>query len=252
MDRPLCCSGVGQVCVLLKVSDVVFSLSESKAGGPAEKVASVAGRWLLWVDGVGGFMLLPGDDWTIGGPSGEAESEICVQGDLARREACIRRQGGDYVLQPLGTAFLGGRRMNRPGVLRDGDFMTLGSGATESRASNPAYGAQAGRGVRIEFIKPHPLSASARLNIDSRHKTRPRSDAIILLADTCILGPTRACHVATPLAEQELVLLLRDGNWFCRGVGETLVDGVPQTGRVLIPAGARVESGGLTFTLEAT
>ena len=232
------------------VSDVVFSLSESKAGGPAEKEASVTGRWLLWVDGVGGYMLLPGDDWTIGGPSGSEDAELCIQGDLSRREACIRRQGGDYVLQPLGTAFLGGRRMNRPSVLRDGDSIVLGAGATDSRTSNPAYAVQT-RGVKLEFSKPHPLSASARLALDARHKTRPRSDGIILLADTCILGPTRACHVATPLAESETVLLFRDGKWFCRGAGEILVDGTSQTGRVQVPVGARVECGGLSFTLEA-
>lgn len=242
------------------VSDVVFSLSESKAGGPADKEASVAGRWLLWVDGVGGYMLLPGDDWTIGGPSGSEDSEICIQGDLSRREACIRRQGGDYVFQPLGTALLGGRRMNRPTLLRDGDSILLGAGATDTRsASLAAGGLTAGgltvggqtRGVRLEYCKPHPLSASARLRLDPRYKTRPRSDGIILLADTCILGPTRACHIATPLAESETVLLWRDRSWYCRGAGEILVDGESQKGRVQVAVGARVECGGLAFTLEA-
>ena len=245
------------------MSDVVFSLSESKAGNSEKQVSSVAGqrlsgqslsgRWLLWVDGVGGFLVLPGDDWTIGGPSGAEDSEICIQGDLARREACIRRQGSDYVLQPLGTVMLGGRRMSRPTLLKDGDKMLLGTGAAESRTSaNPVYSGMTGRGVRMEFSKPHPLSASARLILESRHKTRPRSDGIILMADTCILGPSRACHISTAIADNELVLLLREGRWFCRGAGETLVDGVASSGRVEVPVGAKVENGGLCFTLEAT
>jgi len=236
---------------------VVFSLSESRAGKPVGKVESVAGRWLLWVDGVGGYLLLPGDDWTIGGPSGSEDAEICLQGDLSRREACIRRQGRDYVLQPLGTVLLGGRRMNRPTMLRDGDFLTLGSGAAETSAGSFAgltaqsFSGPIVRGVRMEFSLPHPLSASARLQLDKRHKSRPRSDAIILLADTCILGPTRSSHIWTPLATGELVLLHRDGKWFCRGEGETIVDGQASQGRVPVPVGGRVEANGLVFTLEA-
>jgi hypothetical protein len=231
---------------------VFFSLSESRAGVPAEQVDPVAGRWLLWIDGVGGYLLLPGDDWAIGGPTAAGDSEICIQGDLSRREACLRRQDANYVLQPLGTVMLGGRRMNRPATLRDGDVITLGTGVSDSRTtSNPVYAGQAGRGVNLEFTKPHPLSSSAKLTLDGRHKTCPRSDGVILLADTCILGPNRNCHIATPLADCETVLLFRDGGWFCRGGGEFAVAGKPVSGRVPVPLGAQVQSGGLSFSLEA-
>lgn len=234
---------------------VIFSLNESHTGKPVGKVNAVAGRWLLWVDGVGGFLLLPGDDWTIGGPSGSDDAEICIQGDLSRREACIRRQAEDYVLQPLGTVLLSGRRMQRPTLLRDGDIATLGPRATEIIPGSIAAGTASqsrpqSRGVRLEFTKPHPLSASARLRVDSRHKTRPRSDAIILLADTCIIGPTRACHIMAPSAEQEIVLLHQSDTWFCRGGQETRLDGQPHEGRVTLEPGVRVETAGLTFSLE--
>ncbi len=222
---------------------MAFSLSESQTGMPEEKVEPMAGRWLIWVDGVGGYMLLPGDDWAIGGPSGSDDAEICVQGDLSRREACIRRQGSDYVLQPLGTVLLSGRRMNRPAMLRDGDLISLGS---------PSPGdSQGARGVRMEFAKPHPLSASARLTLGSRHRTRPRSDAIILLADTCVIGPARSSHIIAGQAEGEVVLLYRDDRWYCRCTGDYVVNGVAVTGRVEVPAGARVEACGIAFSLES-
>lgn len=221
---------------------MIFSLSESKAGESVGKVNPVVPRWLLWVDGVGGYLLLPGDDWTIGGPSGSDDAEICVQGDLSRREACIRRQGSDYVLQPLGTVLLGGRRMNRPAMLRDGDLLNLGPVAS---------GSSVGGGVRVEFSKPHPLSASARLTMMGRHRTSPRCDGIILLADTCILGPTRSSHIPTAMAEAEVVLLYREGQWFCRSTCEGVLDGQSVQGRVNLPAGSRMEVAGLAFTLEA-
>lgn len=232
----------------------------------------MTGRWLMWVDGVGGFLMLPGDDWTIGGPSGGQESDICIQGDLSSREACLRRLGGDYVLQPFASALLGGRRMHRPTQLRNGDCVTLGVRATSPRIAAESGLDSAGvlatetltfealaskvrrpetGGVRLVFSKPHPLSSSARLSLDSRHRIRPRCDAIILLADTCILGPSRSSHVFAAGAESEVVLLFTAGRWWCRGMRETIVDGQPREGRFELAPGARVESGGLAFSLEA-
>lgn len=237
-------------------------------------------RWVLWVDGVGGYLMLPGDDWTIGGPSGAEEAEICVQGDLSGREACLRRLGADYVLQPFAPALLGGRRMHRPTPLRDGDSLTFGVRGTSPRlaaesglasAGNAASPPRASRGmesrnsettgvdvrgvetagVRFVFTKPHPLSSSARLSLDSRHRIRPRCDAIILLADTCVLGPSRSSHIVAPAAESDVVLLFSAGRWWCRGMGETSVDGELREGRFELAPGARVESGGMAFSLEA-
>lgn len=228
--------------------DVVNSISESQAGVPEQKVNPMSGRWLLWVDGVGGYLLLPGDDWTLGGPSGANDAEICIQGDLMRREACIRRQGGDYVLQPLGTVLLSGRRMNRPAMLKDGDTFLLGG--IRPGGSGPAdIGSH--RGVQVEFAKPHPLSASARLTLETRHRTRPRSDGMVLVADTCVIGPSRASHIIAPGAAGEIVLLFRQGEWLCRGTGETEINGQAVSGRAMVPPGARVESAGIAFSLEA-
>jgi hypothetical protein len=227
----------------MRVSEVAISFSKSQAGMPEHKVSPMAGQWIMWVDGVGGYLLLPGDDWTLGGPTGSNDAEICIQGDLMRREACIRRQGADYVLQPLGTVLLGGRRMNRPAVLKDGDTFRLGG------TGQGDFGSL--RGVQVEFAKPHPLSASARLTLESRHRTRPRSDGIVLVADTCVVGPNRASHVIAPAASGEVVLLFRQGEWFCRGAGETEINGQPVSGRAVVPPGARVETGGIAFSLEA-
>lgn len=216
------------------------------------------GRWVIWVDGVGGFLLLPGTQWTIGGPSGTDETDICIHGDLLRRQACIRRQGSDYVLQPLAAAWLSGRRMNRPAVLRHGDRILLGPEETwgpqgDNRESvlRSDLAMPSSRGVHLRFAQPHPLSASARLVTESRHRGRPRVDGIILLAETCILGPGTSSHIVAPDAEGEVVMVYREQRWWCRSGTETTVDGRPQRGRAEVAPGQRIESGGLAFSLEA-
>lgn len=189
-------------------------------------------RWLLWIDGVGGYLLLPGDEWMIGGPSGADQNEICVQGDLSRREVCLRRQANEYVLQPLGTVQLGARRLTRPEVLRDGDRFTV--------ASN----------VCFEFSLHHPLSASAVLTLSSRQRLQPRCDGIILVADTCILSPNRSAHVVVADLAGEEVLLHRGGEWFVRGGDTTTVDGIPASGRTKVSPGSRLQCGEVTMSLE--
>lgn len=204
----------------------------------------MSGRWLIWVDGVGGFLLLAGTQWTIGGPSGKDEAEICIHGDLLRRQACIRRQGADYVLQPFAGAWLSGRRMNRPAVLRHGDRIVLG--AAQPQAETPPE-----LGVPLRFSQPHPLSPTARLVTESRHRGRPRADGIILVAETCILGPDDSSHIVAPDAEGEVVLVCREQQWWCRSRSGIVVDGRPQSARAEIAPGQRVEAAGLTFSLEA-
>ena len=54
---------------------------------------------------------------------------------------------------------------------------------------------QLGDNVRLRFTKPHALSATARLVLESHHKTQPSADAVLLMADSCVLGPNRHCHV---------------------------------------------------------
>jgi hypothetical protein len=193
---------------------------------------SVNPRWLLWIDGVGGYLLLPGNEWMIGGPSGADQNEICVQGDLSRREVCLRRQANEYVLQPLGAVQLGARRLTRPEVLRDGDRFTVGSN------------------VIFEFSLPHPLSASAALALSSRQRLQPRCDGIILVADTCILSPTRSAHVVVADLIGEEVLLYRSGEWFVRGGEATTVDGIPANGRTKVCPGSRLQFGEVTMSLE--
>lgn len=224
----------------------------------------MSGRWLMWIDGVGGFSLLTGSQWTIGGPGGSTEAEICIHGDLLRRQACIRRQGADYLLQPLAAAWLGGRRMNRPAVLRNGDRIVLGPeeilGAEPQRGLGVDGSASpmdrdaerpSSHAVHLRFAQPHPLSPSARLVTESRHRSRPRVDGMILMAETCVIGPAESSHIVAPEAEGEVVVVYREQRWWCRSGNETVVDGRRQRGRAEIAPGQRVEAGGLAFSLEA-
>ena len=111
-----------------------------------------------------------------------------ILADLSRRHAVIRREAGAYVLEPLQPVRVDGREITGPTVLADNQLIQLGDN------------------VRLRFTKPHALSATARLDFESHHKTQPSADAVLLMADSCVLGPNRHCHVRCRDWQHDVVL----------------------------------------------
>jgi hypothetical protein len=186
-------------------------------------------RFMLWVDGVGSYLVCPGDDLLIGAPSESTGVDIAVAGDLSRRAAALRRQANDYIVQPLSDVRINGTRCHRAQTLRHGDELQFGGS------------------IRFRVCKPHPLSGSLRLEMLSRHRLEPACDGLILLADTCVLGPAASAHIPCPHWQHELVVFRRDAQLLVRCGASLTVDGRGVEPRTITPLGTRLE--GLDFAL---
>ena len=125
-----------------------------------------------------------------------------------------------------------GREIKVPAVLADNQLIQLGDN------------------VRIRFHKSHALSATAKLTIESHHKTQPSADAILLMADSCVLGPNRHCHVRCRDWQRDVVVYRQNEQLFCRADEPLSVDGVQRAGRSEIQSGARVEGEDFSFAWE--
>ena len=189
-------------------------------------------RALLWVDAVGGFLVCLDDTIAIGQPSPGESIAVPILADLSRRHAVIRRDAGAYVLEPLQRTLVDGREITAPTVLADNQLIQLGDN------------------VRIRFNKPHALSATAKLTLESHHKTQPSADAVLLMADSCVLGPNRHCHVRCRNWQRDVVVYRQNDQLFCRADEPLSVDGVQATGRSEIQSGARVEGEDFSFAWE--
>lgn len=148
-------------------------------------------RFLLWVDAVGGYLVCRGDEITLGQPVPGGRVDVPILGDLSRIHAVIRRDGEGYLLDPVRTMSLDGRPLSDVAPLRDGSLIRLGGG------------------VEIRFRRPHALSGTARLEIASGHRTQPAVDAVLLMAESCVLGPDSTSHVVCPQWPREVVLFGR-------------------------------------------
>ena len=189
-------------------------------------------REVLWVDGVGSFLLLPHDRVTIGRAGSTARPDVALSADLQGIHAEFVRVDGDYFVVARDAVEVNGRFVEKH-LLVDGDEIRLG------------------RRCRVKFRQPSSLSATAVLDLGTGMRLPGDIRQVVLLDRHMILGAQGHVRVCGPGGgKARHVVLLRDGDGFIAKASEPLVvDGDVSTGNERIPLGVRVETGGVTFTL---
>ena len=197
-----------------------------------EQTTPELGQFFLWVDGVGGYLVCPADSVTIGQAVPMAGVDVPILGDISRRHAVIRRSGEGYVLEPIADTKLNGKIVDRPRVLlRDGDRLGMGA-------------------VELDFRQPHALSSTARLDFASHHGTQPSADGVILLADSCVMGPRKENHVVCRDWEHDVVLFRQKEQLHCRAVASFEVDGQLVDGHAVLSTNSQVGGDDFCISLE--
>ncbi len=189
-------------------------------------------RFLLWVDAVGGYLVCRGSEIVIGQPVPGNKVDIPILADLSRRHATIRRDGEGYLIQPARDVKVDGREVHAASLLADGNLIELG------------------RGVVLQFRKPHALSNTARLEFVSRHRTQPPVDAVLLMAETLVLGPKPHSHVVCRHWDDDIVIFRQGEELHCRAEKGLEVDGQPPQNRARLGPQSRASSDEFTFSLE--
>jgi hypothetical protein len=187
--------------------------------------------FMIWIDGVGGYWVTMADSVMFGQP-GPDGADVPIMGDLARKHARIRRDAEGYSVEPVRDVRLDGRALSGAAPLSDGTRIELGSR------------------VRLLFRRPHGLSASARLEFASAHRTHPPADGVLLMADSLVLGPGRQCHVVCRHWPREVLLYRTDEQLFCRAAGSLEIDGTACRDRGPVSVRSRVSGEGFSFCLE--
>lgn len=184
---------------------------------------------MLWIDSVGGYLVLPQSRVVIGQADPERRVDVPIVAGIEGRHLELIRERETYVVVPHGSVSIGERRLMGPESLVSGTELSLGSG------------------VVLKFERPHPLSHSARLSIVSRHRTRPWSDGVVLMADACLLGPDSRHHIRCSAWRSELVLHRRGGTLVARCATALEADGLLADGMTVLSPRSRLL--GIDFSL---
>ena len=171
------------------------------------KNVSQASSFLIWVDGVGGYLVCTKPVNFIGQAVGGSSVSIPMQADVRQRHARLETIEGQHLIQPLGVVAIDGREVpvDESIAIKSGQQVSLG-------------------GVKLAYRQDHPLSKSARLDFVSRHRTLPWSDGVILAGQSIILGPNPNNHIFCPSWNGDLVLFRRNDKWFAKCKLEFCVD----------------------------
>lgn len=217
-------------------------------------------RLMLWIDAVGGYLVCPRREIIVGQAVEQSRVDVPILGDLARRHLKIKRSADGYLLEPFGYVKLNGREY-WPGDA-DAEHDLRETQGLEERDPGHAVVAQQKillkhgdlleltGGIRIRFSKPHPLSASARLDFESRHRTQPWSDGVLLMAESCVLGPGQRNHVVCRGWRDDLVLFRQPGGLYCKSLQPIRIDGESVQGKHSLTRNSHIEGEDFSMTLE--
>jgi len=152
---------------------------------------------LVLVDGGPSFLLAQPERVRIGRGGSRYPVEVPLPGDVLGHHADILRRGEEYFVAAFGPLTVN-QRPARQERLRDGDRIEFGGP------------------VRLTFARPSPMSASAVLRLSHRCRLPQDVSEVVLLCDTCLIGPDPTCHVRTGDGSGRVVLFERHGTLFGR------------------------------------
>src|SRR5262249_49709140 len=154
--------------------------------------------------------------------------DIPLFADVSRLHATLTRDTEGYLLEAARSVLVNAQAVDKA-LLRDGDRVTLGAS------------------FQMRFHQPVPLSASARLDPGSGHRLRLGVDAVLLMADTLILGPGAQAHVGLPDVKHPVILFRQKDVVGVRHAGPLTVDGKVYHDRALLGPAAQVVGSDFTF-----
>lgn len=211
-------------------SDVLLTMTEQNDNAV---MTLSCDRYMLWIDGVGAWQLCVGQQFLIGGPTLEHRTaDVCLMANLSRRHAILERIGENWFIQACGRTVVSGRTVADRAVLKTGDELRLGDR------------------VRLGFRIPSVLSGSAVIDFESHHRPPQSVNGIILMTDTCLLGPRRDHHVCCPDWPDLVVLFHQQGQLKCRSRLPLKVNEDRVRDSAVLPDGAIVTGDDFRFRIE--
>jgi hypothetical protein len=196
-------------------------------------VPSLPKRFLLWVDGVGGYLVCLANRVTFGQATSDGPIDVPLFADVSRLHAELTRDGEGYIIESGKGVLVNGKEAARA-VLTAGDRVTLGSSC------------------QFLFHKPVSISSTARLELTSGHRLPVAVDGVLLMGNEVIFGPSPHAHIIVPgLSTPVLLYRSREGLGVRVPGGLFRIDDRQCSDRATLSLPAVVSSDTFTFAVEA-
>jgi len=209
------------------------STIQAPPAGPTGKEngkASMRDRLLLWVDGVGAFLVLRSERVTIGRMGSSAHPDLALAADIPGVQAEIVRADDDYFLAAHKAMEVNGRKVEKK-LLASGDRIRLAPKC------------------ELLFQIPTALSTTAVIQLPSGQRIAGDVREVILLDNHLLIGNDNGCHIHASEATSK-ILIHSDA----RGLAIRADENIYMNGKLLgkeapIEPGAQIKVGEVTFTV---
>jgi tetratricopeptide (TPR) repeat protein len=192
---------------------------------------SAPDRFLLWIDGVGGYLVCLGSRVHFGQAVPGSSVDVPLVADVSRLHAALSRDGEGYVLEAVRALQVNGKPVTRA-LLYPGDRVTLGASC------------------QFQFRQPVAASATARLDLVSGHRLPLGVDGVLVMAETLVLGSGEQVHVPIPDLKNPVVFFRHKDGLGLRHDGGLTVNGQKVPERTMLGPRALVEGEDFAFTVE--
>jgi len=190
--------------------------------------ALAMGVWVLWIDSVGGFQLLEGDQFSVGGLGGDDPADIAIRSAWRSRMAVLSRSGEDFWLKQL----ISGEAESETSLAMttSGEVLAIDKPTSGAAANEP----------RLRLEKPSPLSRTVVVTLDPPHRFVTPVDAFLLTDKMILIGQDRSNHIRVSRLSEGLIMIKRGDDWTIRkkdSAAQAMFDG------------QRIEIAGLAMTI---
>ena len=198
---------------------------------PEHKVAATD-PLLLWIDGVGTFLILANERISIGRAGSSTRPDLGLsRSDVAGHHADLVRTDGDYfIVAAQGAVAVNGSPTPRK-LLQDGDSVLLGGRST------------------FTFRLPTNLSTTAVVTLRGNQRLNDDVGRILLFDGHFLLGSQDNCHVQAPGTREPVVVRRTNDGLVCRASQPIVIGGKLAGEDATISLGDSVQVGDLAFTL---
>ncbi len=186
---------------------------------------------LLWIDSVGSYLVCLSPRVSFGQATADAYVDIPIYADISRLHGYLTRDAEGYLLEAVRRVTLNAQPVDKA-LLKDGDRLTVGTSC------------------QLHFKQPVAISQTARLEVASGHRLPLSVDGVLLMADTCVLGPAEQSHITVPELPRPVVIFRTPGGLGVRAAGEFTVDGERHQNRATLGPHSTVAGEDFRFTLE--
>lgn len=192
--------------------------------------ANLPSQFVLQVDGVGSFLVIPKQTLTIGPISSSVRPDLGLLVNPNLPSVTIEREDEDYFLRSSETISVDNATTTRK-LLNDGDRIRLSEKC------------------RIKFNLPNAASTTATLVLSGARLPRPDINYVILTDRDILIGPGCNNHIRSGSLQSTMALTLHKGQLVCRNAHTQLIDAEPVAAGTPLPMNRPVKLDRLSLVL---